>query len=172
MQHPIRMLISGYATLIFVCGQRLKYIVPNYLSFCCSSSSGHFVNLLLRCTSGLDLAADLGAVLALFIKNWIWFSTFVTLKLSTNLLNPNQWKQEVSTPYKVSERSLLRKHLTMSFWLSLKTKFNLKLCQLKIFRQVLRTLKRNKILVNQLLAVKKCDQICGNFRQLGKLLKK
>ena len=33
----------------------------NYLS----SSSGHFVNLLLGCTSGLNLAADLGPVLVL-----------------------------------------------------------------------------------------------------------
>ena len=35
----------------------------NYLS--CSCSSGHFVNLLLGCTSGLNLAADLGPVPAL-----------------------------------------------------------------------------------------------------------
>ena len=31
-----------------------------------ASCSGHFVNLLLGCTSGLNLAADLGPVLALF----------------------------------------------------------------------------------------------------------
>ena len=33
---------------------------------CYFSCSGHFVNLLLGCTSGLNLAADLGPVLALF----------------------------------------------------------------------------------------------------------
>ena len=32
-----------------------------------SSCSGHFVNLLLGCTSGLNLAADLGPVQALLI---------------------------------------------------------------------------------------------------------
>ena len=39
-----------------------------YLSFSCSSCSGHFVNFRLDNTSGLNLAADLGPVLALL--NW------------------------------------------------------------------------------------------------------
>ena len=34
----------------------------------CFSSSGHFVNFFLGCTSGLNLAAGLGPVLALFLS--------------------------------------------------------------------------------------------------------
>ena len=40
----------------------------NYLSWHCSSCSGHFVILLLGCTSGLKLAAGLATLLDLFIS--------------------------------------------------------------------------------------------------------
>ena len=44
----------------------LQTTASNYLS--CSCFYGHLVNLLLRCTSGLNMNADLRPVLALFIS--------------------------------------------------------------------------------------------------------
>ena len=63
------------SSAVFVCGQWPKDLLPNYLSCCCSSScySGLLVNVLLGCTSGLNLAAYQGPVLALFeVKFNIW----------------------------------------------------------------------------------------------------
>ena len=42
-------------------------VVPNNYLSCRCCSSGHFVNLLLGYTYGLNLAVDLGPVLALFL---------------------------------------------------------------------------------------------------------
>ena len=46
---------------------------PSDLLSC--SCSGNFVNLLMGCTYGLNLAADLGPVLALFLVTTV-FATF------------------------------------------------------------------------------------------------
>ena len=56
---------------VVVCGQTAEG-PSNYSSCSCSRT----VNLLLGYTSGLNLAADLGPVLGLFIMNWRFVLTF------------------------------------------------------------------------------------------------
>ena len=57
---------------IFVCLRPMADGPSDLLSCSCS---GNFVNLLMGCTYGLNLAADLGPVLALFLVTTV-FATF------------------------------------------------------------------------------------------------
>ena len=61
---------GSWESLAHFCRRPTAKGPSNYLS---SSSSGHLVNLLLGCTSGLNLAADQGPVLVLFYLGVTWW---------------------------------------------------------------------------------------------------
>ena len=91
---PVTTIPAGH-TASFFCGQLPKYLVITWVVHS-SPCSGHIVNLLLGCTSGLhfsgctsglDLVADLGPVLALY-------SFFVdVIRLVKNNSWTDSWKR-------------------------------------------------------------------------------